>query len=101
MLINRAVDRWFSQPVTEMRDDSNNMALELARYTTANARAEADSIAAALPGSPPAPSTHTSPSPAAPASSNRPHRSIHATAHRPARSAALAASRQHREAIYQ
>ena len=38
LLLNRAVDRWFSQPVTEMRDDSNNMALELARYTTANAR---------------------------------------------------------------
>ncbi len=32
-LMNRAVDRWFSQPVTDMRDDSNNMALELARYT--------------------------------------------------------------------
>ena len=45
LLMNRAVDRWFSQPVTEMRDDSNHMALELARYTTANARAEADSIA--------------------------------------------------------
>ena len=26
LLINRAVDRWFSQPVTEMRDDTNNMA---------------------------------------------------------------------------
>ena len=48
-LMNRAVDRWFSQPVTEMRDDSNRMALELARYTTANARAEAESIAASLP----------------------------------------------------
>ena len=30
LLMNRAVDRWFSQPVTEMRDDSNHMALELA-----------------------------------------------------------------------
>ena len=48
-LMNRAVDRWFSQPVTEMRDDANRMALELARYTTANARAEADAIAASLP----------------------------------------------------
>ena len=47
-LMNRAVDRWFSQPVTEMRDDANSMALELARYTTANARAEADAIAASL-----------------------------------------------------
>ena len=48
-LMNRAVDRWFSQPVTEMRDESNQMALDLAEYATANARAEAESIAAALP----------------------------------------------------
>jgi nitrogen fixation/metabolism regulation signal transduction histidine kinase len=48
VLMNRAVDHWFSTPVTEMRDDSNQMALELSRYTTANARAEADSIAASL-----------------------------------------------------
>jgi nitrogen fixation/metabolism regulation signal transduction histidine kinase len=49
LLLNRAVERWFSQPVTEMRDASNNMAFELARYTTANARAEAESIATTLP----------------------------------------------------
>src|ERR1700677_3245639 len=56
LLLNRAVDRWFSQPVTEMRNDSNNMALELARYTSATARAEADSIASGLPEPPqPAP----------------------------------------------
>jgi hypothetical protein len=48
-LMNRAVDRWFSQPVTELRDDSNHMALQLAQYTSANARAEAESIAASLP----------------------------------------------------
>ena len=48
VLINRAVDHWFAQPVTGMRDDSNQMALELSRYSTANARAEADSIAASL-----------------------------------------------------
>jgi len=53
VLMNRAVDHWFSQPVTEMRDDSNQMALELSRYTTANARAEADSIAASLSAGPP------------------------------------------------
>ncbi len=47
--MNRAVDRWFSQDVTEMRDDSNRMALQLAQYSSANARAEAESIAAALP----------------------------------------------------
>lgn len=49
LLLNRAVERWFSQPVTEMRDASNNMAFELARYTTANARAEAEAIATTLP----------------------------------------------------
>src|SRR5271163_781995 len=48
-LMNRAVERWFSGPVTEMRDDSNKMAVELANYTNANARAEADSIASSLP----------------------------------------------------
>src|ERR1700678_3885086 len=30
-LMNRAVDRWFSQPVTQMREDSNHMALELSQ----------------------------------------------------------------------
>ncbi len=49
LLMNRAVDRWFGQPVTQMRDDSNRMALALAQYTTANARVEADSIASSLP----------------------------------------------------
>jgi nitrogen fixation/metabolism regulation signal transduction histidine kinase len=47
-LMNRAVDRWFSQPVTEMRDDSNRMALQLSQYTSANARTEAESIAVSL-----------------------------------------------------
>ncbi len=49
LLLNRAVERWFTQPVTEMRDASINMAFELARYTTANARAEAESIVTMLP----------------------------------------------------
>jgi nitrogen fixation/metabolism regulation signal transduction histidine kinase len=97
LLLNRAVDRWFSQPVTEMRDDSNNMALELARYTTANARAEADSIAAALPESPPpAPPAQASPSRPAPASAHQPHRQVRPSTHNPA-----LVSRQHHEAIYQ
>jgi nitrogen fixation/metabolism regulation signal transduction histidine kinase len=48
VLMNRAVDHWFAKPVMEMRNDSDQMALELSRYTTANARAEADSIAASL-----------------------------------------------------
>jgi nitrogen fixation/metabolism regulation signal transduction histidine kinase len=47
-LMNRSVDRWFSQPVTEMRDDANRMALQLAQYTSANARTEAESIAVSL-----------------------------------------------------
>src|ERR1700733_5155686 len=48
-LMNRAVDRWFSQNPNEMRTDSNNLAIELAQYTSANARAEAEAIADALP----------------------------------------------------
>ena len=52
VLMNRAVDHWFSTPVTGMRDDSNQMAMELSRYSTANARAEADSIAASLNSEP-------------------------------------------------
>ena len=48
-LMNRSVDRWFSQPVADMRDDANDMATKLALYVAANARSEADSIAATLP----------------------------------------------------
>jgi two-component system nitrogen regulation sensor histidine kinase NtrY len=69
LLMNRAVDRWFSQPVTQMRDDANSMALELYRYAGANARSEADSVAielsnASLDGA-------QNPNPAALASINR------------------------------
>jgi PAS domain S-box-containing protein len=52
LLMNRAVDRWFSQPVTEMREDADTMSLELFRYAAANARSEADSIAVQLADSP-------------------------------------------------
>jgi two-component system nitrogen regulation sensor histidine kinase NtrY len=100
LLLNRAVDRWFSQPVTEMRDDSNNMAHELAGYTSANARAEADSIAASLPAAPVSP-PQASGSPAGPNLKQQLHRSIHAPSHGSARTAALAAARLRREAIYQ
>src|SRR5665213_1329841 len=48
-LMNRAVDRWFSQNPNEMRDDASKLALELSQYTSSNARAEAESIAASLP----------------------------------------------------
>src|SRR5713101_5449190 len=99
LLLNRAVDRWFSQPVTEMRDDSNNMAHELAGYTSANARAEADSIASSLPDTPaaPIPPTKAPASPPGPNSKQQLHRSIHAPSHGTARTAALSASRLHRE----
>ncbi|HTC75580.1 MAG TPA: ATP-binding protein [Edaphobacter sp.] len=100
LLLNRAVDRWFSQPVTEMRDDSNNMAHELAGYTSANARAEADSIASSLPDTPPPIPAKTPPSSPAPTSKQL-HRSIHVPSHGSARAAAISASRLHREAIYQ
>jgi hypothetical protein len=103
LLLNRAVDRWFSQPVTEMRDDSNKMAHELAGYTSANARAEADSIASALPEAPPPipPPKAPPPSPAS-GSKQQFHHPIHAPSHgSPSHTAALSASRLHREAIYQ
>jgi nitrogen fixation/metabolism regulation signal transduction histidine kinase len=48
-LMNRAMERWFSKPVTQIRDDSNQLALELSDYTVGNARVEAESIAANLP----------------------------------------------------
>jgi two-component system, NtrC family, nitrogen regulation sensor histidine kinase NtrY len=103
LLLNRAVDRWFSQPVTEMRDNSNHMAHELAGYTSANARAEADSIASSLPDTAAAPVIPPKPpaSPSNPTSKQQLHRSIHAPSHGSARAAAISASRQRREAIYQ
>jgi hypothetical protein len=45
LLMNRSVERWFSQPGTQMRDDSNRLVLDITRYIDSNARAEADSIA--------------------------------------------------------
>jgi nitrogen fixation/metabolism regulation signal transduction histidine kinase len=47
-LLNRSVDRWFSQPATVLRDDSNDVAMSLSSYSTANARAEAEEMAASL-----------------------------------------------------
>ncbi len=44
-LLNRSIDRWFSQPVAQLREDSVRIALELSRYVAENARAEAQSIA--------------------------------------------------------
>lgn len=48
LLMNRAVDRWFSQPVTAIREDAEGLANALARYANANARSEAESIAVEL-----------------------------------------------------
>jgi two-component system, NtrC family, nitrogen regulation sensor histidine kinase NtrY len=48
LLMNRAVDRWFSQPVTQMRDSAGRISVELFNYAEANARSEADSIAVGL-----------------------------------------------------
>jgi len=44
-LMNRSIDRWFSQPVAELRDNSTRIALELAQYVTLNARSEAEALA--------------------------------------------------------
>ena len=44
-LLNRSIDRWFTQPVSELREDSTRIALDLANYVSLNARAEAESIA--------------------------------------------------------
>lgn len=44
-LLNRSIDRWFTQPVSSLRDNSSSIALNLANYVSQNARAEAESIA--------------------------------------------------------
>lgn len=106
-LMNRAVDRWFSQPVNEMRDDSTRIALELSQYAAANARAEAESIAASLPPEPPA-AERSQPAKHAAAGSRRqpPSKTAHGRRTLPPpvsrtapRTAPRAAQRDHREAI--
>ncbi|HVJ08190.1 MAG TPA: ATP-binding protein [Acidisarcina sp.] len=44
-LMNRSIDRWFSQPTSQLREDSTRVALALEQYASANARAEAGSLA--------------------------------------------------------
>jgi len=46
-LMNRSLERWFSRPVEEVREDTETVALLVSKYAAQNARAEADSIAAA------------------------------------------------------
>jgi hypothetical protein len=45
LLMNRSIDRWFSQPGVDVRDDSTRIASELSHYASLNARAEAESMA--------------------------------------------------------
>lgn len=44
-LMNRSIDKWFSTPVEEVRQDTRIMAAMLSKYAAANAHAEAESIA--------------------------------------------------------
>ncbi|MGI8771330.1 MAG: sensor histidine kinase [Acidobacteriaceae bacterium] len=45
LLMNRSIDRWFSQPVVQLRENSTRVALELSQYAAENARAEAEALA--------------------------------------------------------
>jgi len=45
-LMNRSVDRWFSQPTAELREESTRVVLELTHYVSSNAQQEAAAIAA-------------------------------------------------------
>ncbi len=45
LLMNRSIDRWFSQPVVQLRSESMQIAMEMSHYAAANARAEAESLA--------------------------------------------------------
>ena len=44
-LMNRSIDKWFSRPVEELREDSGQVAALLSRYASDNARSEAEAIA--------------------------------------------------------
>jgi two-component system nitrogen regulation sensor histidine kinase NtrY len=44
-LMNRSIDKWFSRPVEELREDSGEIARQLSAYAAENARAEAASMA--------------------------------------------------------
>ncbi|HET7441951.1 MAG TPA: ATP-binding protein [Terriglobales bacterium] len=46
VLMNRSIDKWFSRPVQEVREDTASMAALLATYAAQNAHSEALSIAA-------------------------------------------------------
>src|SRR5437667_4434498 len=44
-LMNRSIEKWFSRPVEEVREDTSAMASLLSKYAAQNARSEANSIA--------------------------------------------------------
>ena len=44
-LMNRSIEKWFSRPVEEVREDTATMASLLSTYASNNAQSEADSIA--------------------------------------------------------
>ncbi|GAC1657085.1 MAG: ATP-binding protein [Acidobacteriaceae bacterium] len=44
-LMNRSIDKWFSRPVEELREDSQTIAAMMQKYVRANAVAEATAIA--------------------------------------------------------
>src|SRR6185369_9214278 len=46
-LMNRSINKWFSRPVEEVREDTAAVASLVKKYAAQNARAEAESIAAA------------------------------------------------------
>ncbi len=48
LLMNRAVERWFSQPAAQLRDESSRIAVDLSRYVAANARSEAEELAGSI-----------------------------------------------------
>ncbi len=48
LLMNRAVERWFSQPAVQLRDESARVAQDLMRYVAANARSEAEELAGSI-----------------------------------------------------
>ena len=48
LLMNRSVERWFSQPSSEMREQSNSLIENITLYVRDNARTEAQSIAVNL-----------------------------------------------------
>jgi nitrogen fixation/metabolism regulation signal transduction histidine kinase len=46
-LMNNSIERWFSRPVEEVREDTAAVASLVKKYAAQNARAEAEAIAAA------------------------------------------------------